>query len=295
MVERDETGGPQEAGASAPSDPTAPSETDERPLSEHPLFQERARPPDTGPPPSAGDRPNDRPGARLPIDRSPIDGGPPTAAMPALDRPSTPRAPLDLPSSRAPGTARPSLDRPAPPRPSEERTASLPARAPAPAIPQTPMPPAPRAPTPPLPSTRAATPATPSARAPSPPTPAARPAVTVRRLRRGRLAIRKVDPWSVLKFSLVFYFCMLLIMLLGAAIIFATLKAFGIISDIERFSREQIGTEYTISGGTIFRWLFLLGLGGTVIASAITTFMAFLYNLIADVVGGIELLVTERE
>ena len=33
----------------------------------------------------------------------------------------------------------------------------------------------------------------------------------------------------------------------------------------------------------------------TIVATAVTVFMAFLYNLIADVVGGIELLVTERE
>ena len=116
----------------------------------------------------------------------------------------------------------------------------------------------------------------------------------VRRLRRGRLVVRKIDPWSVLKFSLVFYFCMLLIMLLGTAIIFGTLKAFGVITNLEGVFREA-GADVTISGGTIFRWLFLIGLVGTVIWSAITVFMAFLYNLIADVVGGIELLVTERE
>lgn len=123
---------------------------------------------------------------------------------------------------------------------------------------------------------------------------AKRPAMQVRRLRRGRLAIRKVDPWAVLKFSLVFYFCMLLIFLLGTAVIFATLKAFGVIEDFERMLRN-LQINYTIAGGTIFRWLFLVGLVGTVVASAITVFLSFLYNLIADVVGGIELLVTERE
>ena len=121
-----------------------------------------------------------------------------------------------------------------------------------------------------------------------------KPAMQVRRLRRGRLAIRKIDPWAVLKFSLVFYFCMLLIFLLGTAVIFATLKAFGVIDNIERVLRN-LQIDFTIAGGTIFRWFFLIGLVGTVVASAITVFLSFLYNLIADVVGGIELLVTERE
>jgi len=121
-----------------------------------------------------------------------------------------------------------------------------------------------------------------------------KPAIQVRRLRRGRLAIRKIDPWAVLKFSLVFYFCMLLIFMLGTAVIFATLKAFGVIDNIERVLRN-LQIDFTIAGGSIFRWFFLIGLVGTVVASAITVFLSFLYNLIADVVGGIELLVTERE
>lgn len=116
----------------------------------------------------------------------------------------------------------------------------------------------------------------------------------MRRLRRGRLAIRKISPLATLKFSLVFYFCMLLIMLLGTAILFATLKAFGVIGNIEKLLRD-LEFDVTIAGGVIFRWMFLLGLVGAVVASAITVFMAFLYNLIADVVGGIEILVTERE
>jgi hypothetical protein len=124
--------------------------------------------------------------------------------------------------------------------------------------------------------------------------PPVRAPIQVRRLRRGRLAIRKIDPWSVLKFSLVFYFCMLLIMMLATAIIFGALKAFGVIHNLQNVF-ENIGVNVNISGGLIFRWFFLIGIAGTVVASAITVFMAFLYNLIADVVGGIELLVTERE
>jgi hypothetical protein len=114
--------------------------------------------------------------------------------------------------------------------------------------------------------------------------------------RRARLVLRKIDPWSVLKFSLLFYFCLLLIMLLGSAIIFAILKGFGVIANIEKLVRDLSSSpSYSLSGGTIFRWLFLFGLLGAVVASAVTVFLAFLYNLIADVVGGIEISVAERE
>lgn len=84
-------------------------------------------------------------------------------------------------------------------------------------------------------------------------------------------------------------------MLLGSAIIFALLKSFGVIANIEKLVRELSEAAFTISGGTIFRWLFLFGLLGTVVATAITVFLAFLYNLIADVVGGVEIAVAERD
>ncbi|MGZ4104034.1 MAG: DUF3566 domain-containing protein [Actinomycetota bacterium] len=121
-----------------------------------------------------------------------------------------------------------------------------------------------------------------------------RSAVQVRRLRRGRLAVRKIDPWAVLKFSLVFYFCMLMVLLLATAIIFAFLKAFGVIHNLDKLLSD-LSFNFKITGGVIFRWFFLIGLAWTIVATAVTVFMAFLYNLIADVVGGIELLVTERE
>jgi hypothetical protein len=106
--------------------------------------------------------------------------------------------------------------------------------------------------------------------------------------------IRKVDPWSVLRFSLLFYFCLLLIVLLGSAIIFAILKAFGVIANFEElFTSLELNVK--ISGGAIFKWLFITGVLGTVVWSAITVFGAFLYNLIADVVGGIEVSVSERD
>ena len=99
----------------------------------------------------------------------------------------------------------------------------------------------------------------------------------------------------MLKFSLLFYFCLLLIMLLASAIIFAILKSFGVIQNIEELVQDLADSAFKVSGGAIFRWLFLFGLLGTVVASAVTVFLAFLYNLIADVVGGIEVSVAERE
>lgn len=115
-----------------------------------------------------------------------------------------------------------------------------------------------------------------------------------RRVRRTRLVVRKIDPWSVLKFSLVFYACVMLILLFATAVIFAVMKVLGVIENIEQLFRS-LEFDVTISGGAIFKWGILLGILGTIVSTAVTVLMAFLYNLIADVVGGVEISVSEPE
>ncbi len=51
--------------------------------------------------------------------------------------------------------------------------------------------------------------------------------------RRVRVVIRRVNPLSVLKFSLIFYFCLMLVVLVGLGILWAILSATGV---IDRFA-----------------------------------------------------------
>jgi hypothetical protein len=44
----------------------------------------------------------------------------------------------------------------------------------------------------------------------------------------------------------------------------------------------------------LFRMMFLIGLFSTVLWAAFTMFVTFLYNLISDLVGGIEVTLVER-
>ena len=49
-----------------------------------------------------------------------------------------------------------------------------------------------------------------------------------------------------------------------------------------------------IKFGSVFGWLLLAGLGNVVIWSLVNVFVAFLYNLISDVVGGIEVTLAQK-
>ena len=46
--------------------------------------------------------------------------------------------------------------------------------------------------------------------------------------------------------------------------------------------------------GSVFGWLLLVGLGNVIIWSLVNVFVAFLYNLISDVVGGIEVTLAQK-
>jgi hypothetical protein len=136
-------------------------------------------------------------------------------------------------------------------------------------------------------------------REPSPP--GARPGP-----RRVRVTIRRINPWSVLKVSLVLYFCLLLVILLGLAILFGVLDAAGVVRSVEEFLTVIWGggdvatgpddpvTPFQIDFGYVMRILFLVGLVSTALWAAFTMFLAFLYNLIADLLGGVEVTLIER-
>lgn len=113
--------------------------------------------------------------------------------------------------------------------------------------------------------------------------------------RHARVVIRKVGPWSVFKVSLIFYACLMLVVLGAGVILYAMLGAIGALDSTTRLVRDLFSDQtFEING----RWLFTRALGigllMVVVWSLINVFVAFLYNLIADLVGGIEVTLAER-
>ena len=128
--------------------------------------------------------------------------------------------------------------------------------------------------------------------------------------RRARLEVRHVSPLSVLKFSLIFYFCLFLVVYLALAMIWAVLQAAGVIDSLEQLLGQVFpsGTGISPTGevstgeapplqidtGQVFTWLFRAGCAGVVIWSLINVFLAVMYNLISDIVGGVEVTLADR-
>lgn len=124
----------------------------------------------------------------------------------------------------------------------------------------------------------------------------ARPANTrpTRRLIRRDIMVRRVDPWSVLKISVVFYTCMLIIAMLANAVFWAFVTRLGLIDQVTEIA-GALNIALRINTGNILRAFFLVGVLGVIFWTAVNVFLAFLYNLVADLIGGIRVDLAEDE
>jgi hypothetical protein len=115
--------------------------------------------------------------------------------------------------------------------------------------------------------------------------------------RRTRVVVRHVGPLSVLKLSLIFYFCVWLIVFFGLMIAFGIASSLGVVDKTAQFWGKlfsDAGADFTINGNWIFTRLFLIGSGMVVVAALLNLIVTFLYNLISDVVGGLEVTLSEK-
>ncbi|MGH8897535.1 MAG: DUF3566 domain-containing protein [Egibacteraceae bacterium] len=115
-----------------------------------------------------------------------------------------------------------------------------------------------------------------------------RDVVPPRRIVRQAATISRVDPWTVLKLSLIFYFCFLLVAMLGLTVFWAVLSSVGVIEGLTSFL-NKLQLTVVINGGNIARAVFLLGILNVVLWTGINVFLVFLYNLVADVIGGLRI------
>lgn len=107
--------------------------------------------------------------------------------------------------------------------------------------------------------------------------------------------MKKLDPWSVLKVSLLFYLSLFLILLVAMVLLWGAANSIGVIGNIESFM-DSIGfTDFTFEAAQLLRGA---ALGGAVLVVAGTfgnVVMAVLYNLIGEVVGGLKVTLGEDE
>ena len=100
----------------------------------------------------------------------------------------------------------------------------------------------------------------------------------------------------MLKFSLIFYLCTFLILLVAGILLWTAARSAGTIEGVESFIEEVGGYDYfRFEGDQILRAVALGGLVLVVAGAAGNVLLAVLFNLISDLTGGIRLTVVEED
>ncbi len=125
-------------------------------------------------------------------------------------------------------------------------------------------------------------------------------AATRKSNRRARLTLTRVDPWSVLKFSFVYSLAALIVLLVAVLVLYSIVDAMGVIDSIRSFitsiESESNDTDVTqwLTLSRVMLVALLVGVVNVVLFTAFATLTAFIYNICNDIVGGVEVTLSER-
>jgi hypothetical protein len=114
--------------------------------------------------------------------------------------------------------------------------------------------------------------------------------------RRARLQLRHVNPWTVLKFSCVLSIALFFVWLIVVGVLFGILDGAGVIAKInDAYTTVQGGNaQPPVRASVVFGGAAIIGVVNIVLFVALSTVGSVVYNLCADLVGGIEITLSER-
>ena len=119
--------------------------------------------------------------------------------------------------------------------------------------------------------------------------------------RRARLRLTRVDPWSVMKTSFLLSIAFAVVTVVSVAMVWQVLGAAGVWDSINSTVQEGIGGEDIASFkvedylGTsrVLGFTMLVAAIDVVLITAAATLTAFLYNMAAALLGGVEITLAE--
>lgn len=124
----------------------------------------------------------------------------------------------------------------------------------------------------------------------------------VRRTRKARLRLTRVDPWSVMKTAFLFSVAFGIMVWIGVYVVWGVIDASGLFDSMNQMLTEVLGNPEStasfqiqdyIGVGHVMGYTTIISVVNVVIITALTTLFAFLYNLSATVLGGLEVTLAE--
>ncbi|GGQ74267.1 DUF3566 domain-containing protein [Streptomyces asoensis] len=126
---------------------------------------------------------------------------------------------------------------------------------------------------------------------------------TTPRVRKARLRVAKADPWSVMKVSFLLSIALGICTIVAAAMLWMVMDAMGVFSTVGGTISEATGSNESngfdlqsfLSLPHVLMFTSIIAVIDVVLATALATLGAFIYNLSAGFVGGVELTLAEDE
>ncbi len=117
--------------------------------------------------------------------------------------------------------------------------------------------------------------------------------------RRARLVVSRVDPWSVVKVTVLYSLCLFVILLVAVGVLWSVLNAAGVFDSVKSTaedltSKPNGGVAQWLSLSRVMLIATLVGLANIVLVTVLSAIGSLLYNVCTDIVGGIEVTLSER-
>ncbi len=123
--------------------------------------------------------------------------------------------------------------------------------------------------------------------------------------RKAHLVLRRVEPWSAMKFSFVVSLVCFVVLFIAVAVLYMVLSGLGVFENIiQTVTQLTTADGKATSGIDIASWFepvrilgytALIGAVNVVLITALATLGAVIYNVASDLVGGVEVTFSEAE
>ena len=125
-------------------------------------------------------------------------------------------------------------------------------------------------------------------------------AVRNRPPRQAALQLKRIDPWSAMKLGLVLAVVLFFIWLVAVGVLYGALDGMGVWDRLNGTYADLVSGDTPtgsplISAGRVFGFAAVIGAVNSLLFAVAVTVGAFVYNVSADLVGGIEVTLSERD
>ncbi len=131
--------------------------------------------------------------------------------------------------------------------------------------------------------------------------PAGRKSGSGRGPRRARLQLRHIDTWSAFKISLVLSIALFFIWMVAVGVLYGVLSGLGVFTTLNELFGQLGAASGTGGGGDVITPGIVFGAAAVIgginvfLLTALGTMATFIYNLSSDLVGGLEVTLSERD